>query len=81
MTTQELKEANKNIIPNSETDDEARLHTIINDIMAKKKTSSNVKECDETELVINLEHAHGKINAILNRVMAMSYNDNTDDIF
>jgi hypothetical protein len=81
MTTKELKQANSTDIPrNSRSNDEDRLQNIIHDIMANKTRSQQENLCDETELTINLEHAHYKIHAMLNRAVAISNCDReTDD--
>lgn len=85
MTTQELKLANNNNnkIPqlnrNNGIDDDTRLQDIIHDIMTKK-TSPKQNLCNETELVINLEHAHDKIQAILNRHIERESYDSEGDI-
>jgi hypothetical protein len=75
MTALELKVANKQHVHNrsEHKKDEDRFQKIIHDIMAKKNSPGNIEETrDETELVINLEAAHDKIHAILNRVAATS---------
>lgn len=72
MTAQELKEANKKESPHLKRNGcDIRLQNIIQDIMAKKASPNGVVR-DKTELVINLEHAHDKIQNILNRVNTLS---------
>lgn len=81
MTTQQLKVAkNKKGIPQIMNNDNSRLQNIIYDIMAKKSCPVENMCADEIELGINLEHAHGKIQAILNRVKDISRGDGSEDM-
>lgn len=93
MTTLELKEANKKeeaqVLVVARSKDAERLQSLIEDITRRGGTggthqhvanlaAERIAGGDDTEIGINLEHAHDKIQAILNRAVMAISNDVSD---
>ena len=78
MTALELKTSYRRDVPQSNRSEDAKLQAIIRDILTKKNYSR--ENVDEKELIMHLEHAHHKVDAILNRVPSLSIDRSMEEM-